>query len=213
MTAIPTATANPYGMAQYPVKTPTGSTLNLMTGEEADYYESSRDRYMTFHKFPSVSDLADLDRLLMLETMVHRWGVYLGQGWDYMETMIDFNTVQKNMKDFSGEVRLLKQSMGIDKVGRDRNKGEQVSDYLQTLLRRAKEFGYHRNKQYEVAVTKMFELISLVKMLDRCDAREREDLDISEFKILDWIRDDVIPTFEKVDEDFKKNQSIWVQDV
>jgi len=113
----------------------------------------------------------------------------------------------------SREIRELKLALGIDKVSRDKMKGESVPDYLKTLLERAKTFGYHRNKQYETAVTLMYELRSMVLTHDRCDEIEREELDLSEDTILEWIRTRMIEEWDELDQSFRDNQKIWVRDL
>ena len=84
MTQTQNAGGNPYGYALYTVATPSGSDLHLQTQEEADWYESRRDRYLSDNKFTMMSDLQDLDRLLMLEVLSYRWGLWMAQGFDYV---------------------------------------------------------------------------------------------------------------------------------
>jgi len=212
-TAAPPAgnSNNPYGVTLHTVVTASGSDIHLQTVEEAAWYVRRRDEYQKHNKFPNISDLLDLDRLLTLEVMIYRWSLWISQGWDYLYGLIDQREMQKNIREYSAEIRLLKQNMGIDKVGRDKNKGEQVGDYLSTLLDRAKVFGYHRNNQYQLAVTKIYELRSMVTTYDRCDEREREELDLSPERILDWIRGDLIVLWDELDDSFRVDQSIWVR--
>jgi len=210
MTQAPT-NSSPIGITLYAVDSPSGSELNLQTQEEADWYESRRDRYLADNKFTQVSDLQDLDRLLMLEVMLYRWGLWMGQGFDYLFSRVDENQLQKNLKDYSTEVRLIKASLGIDKITRDKDKGESLSDYVENLLERAKIFGYHRNAQYEMAVTKFYQLRSMVMTYDRCDDEERELLDLSLESIVGWIKEDVIAPFDQLQADFRKEQSMWIR--
>ena len=167
---------NPYGYALFTVQSPSGSDLHLQTAEEADWYESRRTRYQTDNIFPNISDLQDLDRLLMLEVLSYRWGLWMAQGFDYVYSRVDEGQLKNNIKEYSVEIRLLKQSLGIDKSTRDKDKGESLADYTTELLHRAKEFGYHRNDQYEKAVTKFYELRSMVMTYDRCDEEERAQI-------------------------------------
>lgn len=208
-----TAQSNPYGVQLYTVSTPSGSDLHLQTQEEADWYESRRDRYLTDNIFTNVSDLQDLDRLLMLEVLSYRWGLWMAQGFDYVYARVDEGQLKNNIKEYSVEIRLLKQSLGIDKSTRDKDKGESLSDYTTNLLRRAKEFGYHRNDQYELAVTKFYELRTMVTTFDRCDDEERSLLDLSHESIFEWIRDNVIKEWDELSEAFRKNQSMWIREM
>jgi len=206
-----TQAANPYGVTLFSVNSPSGSELNLQTQEEAEWYESRRDRYLTDNMFTQVSDLQDLDRLLMLEVMLYRWGLWMGQGFDYLYSRIDENQLKNNLKDYSTEVRLIKASLGIDKITRDKDKGESLSDYVDKLLERAKIFGYHRNQQYETAVTKFYQLRSMVLTYERCDAEERELLDLSMESIFEWIKDEVIKPFDELQASFRKEQAMWIR--
>lgn len=205
------AGGNPYNITLYQVQTPSGSDLNLQTPEEADWYEDRRDRYRKDNAFPNVSDLMDLDRLLTLEVMINRWTLWLAQGFDYFHARVDEGQLKNNIKEYSVEVRLVKASLGIDKATRDKDKGESLADYTGHLLKRAKEFGYHRNEQYELVVTKFYELRAMVMTYDRCDDEERALLDLSMENILQWIRDRVIKDFDAHSEAFRKNQAIWVR--
>ncbi len=209
----PPAGANPYGITLFSVQTPGKSSLNLQTQEEADWYEDRRDRYRTDNHFPNVSDLADLDRLLLLEIMSYRWGLWISQGFDYMHARVDEGALKNMIKDYSVEIRLVKASLGIDKATRDKEKGESLADYVHNLLQRAKEFGYHRNEQYELAVTSFYELRSMVMTFDRCDDEERAILELSHESILEWIRETLIKNWDQMSEDFRKNQAIWVREM
>jgi hypothetical protein len=202
---------NPYGYALFTVSTPSGSDLHLQTQEEADWYESRRDRYLTDNKFTQMSDLQDLDRLLMLEVLSYRWGLWMAQGFDYVYARVDEGQLKNNIKEYSVEIRLLKQSLGIDKSTRDKEKGESLSDYTAQLLERAKTFGYHRNQQYEYAVTRFYELRSMVMTYDRCDEEERNLLDLSPEVIIEWIRDVAIKGWDDMSDAFRKEQSMWIR--
>lgn len=208
-----TTAGNPYGYQLYTVNTPSGSDLHLQTQEEADWYDNRRDRYLTDNMFPNVSDLQDLDRLLMLEVLSYRWGLWMAQGFDYVFARVDEGQLKNNIKEYSVEIRLLKQSLGIDKSTRDKDKGESLADYTAHLLRRAKEFGYHRNDQYELAVTKFYNLRSMITTFDRCDEEERSLLDLSHESIFEWIRNNVIKDWDEQAAAFRKNQAIWIRDM
>lgn len=208
---VPTG-GNPFGITLFTVLTPTGSELHLQTQEEADWYESRRDRYLRDNMFPNVSDLQDLDRLMLLEVMIYRWGLWMGQGFDYLYSRIDENQLKNAIKEYSVETRLIKSSLGIDKSTRDKEKAESISDYTEKLLQRAKIFGYHRNDQYQKAVTSIYELRSMVLTFDRCDEEERRLLDLSEESILAWIRGSLIKDWDELQESFRKTQAMWVKE-
>jgi hypothetical protein len=195
----------------YTVRTPTGSDLHLMELEEAEWYQDRRDRYMDQNHFPNVSDLQDLDRLLALEVMLYRWILWMARGFDYGNVLVDQGALKNSIKEYSMETRALKKALGIDKETRDKDKGESLPDYIANLLNRAKEFGYHRNEQYALVVTKFYELHTMITTFDRCDAEEREILDLSYESIFEWVRDHVLADFDNLSAEFRKNQAMWIR--
>lgn len=204
---------NPYGLQLWTVESPTGSPFHLQTEQEGLWYERQRDTYLEHNRFTNVSDLEDLSRLLTLEIMVYRWTTWLTQGFDYIAGRVNETELKNAIKEYSVEIRLVKASLGIDRVTRERDKGESVGDYVATLLQRATEFGVHRNSQYETAVTFIWELVSMVETHDRSDAQERRELDLSPEQILEWVRTRVMPEWAGLNDSFRKDQSIWVNDL
>lgn len=204
---------NPYGLELFSVKSPTGSDVNLQTEAESRYYEKQRDKYLKDNRFTNVSDFQDLDRLLTLEVMVHRWSTWLTQGFDYLASRVNEKELKDSIKEYSTEIRLLKQALGIDRVNREKDKGETLGDYLQVLLLRAKEFGYQRNAEYEKSVTLMWELINMIQTYDRCDEQERRELDLSHESIIEWIRTRMMKDWDEMIAAFRKNQRAWIHDV
>lgn len=204
---------NDYGVTMYPVVTPSGGDLSLLTSEEADWYCERRDQYMKQNKFTNQSDLADLDRVLLMETMINRWSTWMSRGFDYMQARVDERQVQKSISDYSKELRQVKKALGIDKATRDKDKQDSVGDFIENLLRRAKEFGVHRNQQYEKAVTLIYEVKAMVRMHDKCDEEERKELDLSPESIMEWIRTNMVEEWDEIDEAFRENQKTWIREM
>lgn len=204
---------NDYGITMYPVETPSGGDLSLLTSEEADWYCERRDEYMAQNKFTNQSDLADLDRVLLMEAMINRWSTWMSRGFDYMQARVDERDIGSRINDYSKELRQVKKALGIDKASRDKDKSESVGDFVENLLRRAKEFGVHRNQQYEKAVTLIYELKAMVRMYDRCDEEERKELDLSPESIMEWIRTNMVEEWDEIDAAFRENQKAWIREM
>lgn len=204
---------NPYGLQLWSVESPTGNAINLQTQAEARWYEKQMGEYLSHNRFTNVSDFQDLDRLLTLEVMVYRWSTWLTQGFDYLAGRVDESALKNAIKEYSVEIRLLKAALGIDRVNREKDKGDNLGDYISTLLLRAKEFGVQRNLEYEKSVTSIWELITMVETYDRCDEQERRELDLSPESIMEWVRVRLIPEWTEMQEAFRKNQKIWIQDL
>lgn len=203
---------NPYGMQVFPVTSPSGAQFFVQTVEEVDWYEHRRDLYMQHNHFQNVSDLEDMDRLLMFELMVYRWQLWAAQGFDYLQARVEENALKNNIREYSVEIRQIKAALGIDKVNRDKDRGENFAEYLKNFLIRAKDFGYYRNNQYERAVTSFWKLHSLVRVYKRCDESERQELDLSPEKIIDWIDEEILKPWDRTEAEYRKNQAIWVRD-
>lgn len=204
---------NPYGTELFEVESPTGSTFYLQTASEAEYYERQKRKYQEHNKFTNISDLEDLTRLLTLEVMVYRWSTWLTQGFDYLASRVDESGLKNSVREYSVEVRQVKTTLGIDRATREKDKGETLGEYIQNLLNRAKEFGYHRNDQYSKAVTLLWELINQVQTHDRCNDDERKELDLTESAIVDWVRSVVMPEWDAINQSFRKQQAIWLKEL
>lgn len=193
------------------VLSPSGAHYPVLNDAEADYYDQRAGQYADQFKFDNVSDLQDLDRVLSLELILHRYGIWVTRGQDYWGATIAEKEFNSYIKDLSAELRLVKKSMGLDRLTREKAKGEQFVDYLENLRRRAREFGIMREQQLATGITLMHEVIAKVTTYHNCDAQEREELGLQPEQVLEWIRTDVAPRFNAVDAHFRANsQKTWV---
>ena len=108
---------------------------------------------------------------------------------------------------------MLKQTLGMSRVHRMTSEQQNVADYVETLLRRAKEFGYHRNNQVIEAINILNELDSKVGMHDRCDDEERASEGVTIEAIFEWLREEALPSYKKIDDAFRKEQRIWLKEL
>lgn len=168
---------------------------------------------MKDNKFTNVSDLQDLDRLLVMELLVQRWGTWLSQKRDYWGEPVDENAAQKAIKDHSTEIRQTKKSLGLDKETRDKVRGEDSVDaYIRNLRQRAKEFGVTRNKQAAKAIELFQEISGVVMLYEKCDTEERIQQHCTPEEIVNWFIATVRPKFEVIDEEFRKtSQKMWIR--
>lgn len=195
------------------VTTPSRASFYVLTESERDYYHDMAGRYLNDNKFGNISDLQDLDRVLMMELMIYRWGRWISSECDYWGQEIDPERLNKGIKEFSTEVRQLKKAVGIDKPSRDRDKGESFATYVEDLRRRAKEFGVLRNEQAVAAITLFQELIALVQWHDNCTDEEKRENDIEAHDIIEWVRQ-VKPEFTEIDRKFRESsQKYWISDM
>lgn len=195
-----------------PVRLPSGG-LHYVHDREVAYFDERRDRYLKDNKFTNVSDLQDLDRLLVVELLVQRWGTWLSQKRDYWGDPVDENAAQKAIKDHSNEIRQTKRALGLDKETRDKVRGEDSVDaYISALRHRARQFGYMRNEQASKAIELFQQLSGIVTLYENCDDDERIQQHCTPQEILDWVIQEARPQFEKIDAEFRKGeQSMWIR--
>lgn len=189
-----------------------GEPLAVIGEAEARWWNQARDQYLAQTRFTEVTDLADLDRLLIQELMIFRWSDHLARGLDYEGFPIDEDKIRKNLRDYSEQISRLKDNMGLTKKVRDQaaNEGD-FSQWIANLKARARQFGVHREEQVQKALVLMNELSSIVTTYDRCDAEERAKLGFeTEGEIMAWVRSTMLPEFKDIDAKFRAGtQKYW----
>lgn len=195
-----------------PVRLPSGG-LHYVHEREVAYFDERRDRYLRDNHFTNVSDFQDLDRLLVAEVLVQRWGTWVSQKRDYWGEPVDENNLQKAVKDHSGEIRMVKKSLGLDKETRDKVKGEDSVDaYIKALRQRAHEFGVMRDMQSAKAVELWQHLIGVITLYNNCNEDERIEQHCMPEQIIKWIDDVARPEFDEIDKVFRaEKQRMWIR--
>jgi hypothetical protein len=197
----------------FPVRMPSGAMFYVLTGDEVAYLEERVQRYLKDNHFINISDFQDIDRMLEMELLVHRWSLWLSRQKDYYGEPIDEKTLAQTVNSYSSELRLLKKNLGIDKVARDKQRGDDsVAVYLDNLRQRALEFGVMRNDQFDKAIELMQQLVALVTYHDNCDEIERIEQHVTQDDLMEWLRTVAIPEFEAIDEEFRTTkQKLWIR--
>lgn len=196
-----------------PVMLPSGGLFQVYD-REVGYFQERVKKYLNDNHFTNVSDLATLDQVLMGEMLVWRWMNWVTQQKDYWGDPVDEAGMAKTIKDMSNELRQLKSALGIDKITRDRQRGEEsVSAYIANLKIRAKEFGVNRERMSSKAIELFQQLKAEITLYDNCTEDERKELGKTLPEILDWIRNQAIPEFDAIDAHFRENQQkYWIRE-
>ena len=190
-----------------------GTPVEVLNEMEETWFNDRLGEYQSQYLFTNVADLTDLDRLMVMELLSMRYGFWLTRGLDYDDAEFVEKTYSDRKQKLDGEIRQLKKHMGMDRKGRIESESESVAEYIKNLLRRAEQFGVHRNNQVAKAIDLFMELKKLVGLHDRTDEEEARHLDVDPDAILEWIRDVAIPEFEKIDDEFRKEQRLWIKEV
>jgi hypothetical protein len=193
---------------------PSGAGFSIYEREVA-YFEGRVHRYLADNKLTNASDFATLDQVLVLELLFWRYGNWASQQKDYWDEPIDEAGMVKLIKETSTELRQMKASLGIDKISRDKQRGEDsVAVYLENLRSRAKEFGVMREEQLTKGLTLIHEILAKATLYVNCTPDEREELKIQADDILQWINTDVRQSFDEIDAHFRENsQKFWIREM
>lgn len=201
-----------------PVDLPSGAT-HFVYRKEMHHFADLVRRYLKDNAATNVTDLQDIDRIIVMETLCWRWGVWLSQRADYWWDPIDEADLAKQLKDTSAELRSLKKSLGFDKLTREKEKGAgSVAEFISQLKVRAEQFGIMREEQLDMALELFNELHSKITLCENTTEDEERELDqmgtpASRDKIYEWIRDVAIPKYESIDQHFRQTQKSWIREM
>lgn len=196
---------------------PSGAKIELLNQGEVDYVNERVQRYGEDNVFRQVSDQQDLDRMIAMEAMSNRWHTWLSMQQDYEGGRVDEMRLRRDWIETSRELRQLKKSLGIDKVSRDKQKGEgSVHHYIAQLGVRAKAMGLCRNEQAAKSIELAMQLIALVTFNRNAPTEdERKELGYTDRDILDWIWESFRPQMEAIDMKFRTEgpnaQAMWIR--
>ena len=194
------------------VRQPTGSELNVQGRSEERFYNAQKDKYLAENKFDAISDLADLDALLVHELLDFRYSTQLASGKNYDGLFLNYAAEEQLRQNKLAEAKVigdLKRGLALTRASRDASQGS-TADYIADLLKRAKEFGINRDNQIVKAIVLANELKSIVETFDRSNVAEKRVVGFETVDdIVQWVRDKFIPEFDAVDLAFRENQKLW----
>lgn len=194
-----------------------GATVQLMHTREAAYYEHARDEYLTQNTFTVSSDIAALDRLLLFETQVHRWQGWLASGLDYDLADLDpaeERDLGRRLKDTAAMISQIQNDLGLTMQQRLKAQdASTVGAYLENLRLRAKEHGYHRDKQMGKSIELINDIISIAGSFKRSNENERIKLGFDSAEdVIDYILEVAAPQYAAIDEHYRTtNQKFWIR--
>lgn len=194
---------------------PSGVSFVVLTEAESAYVAKRVSQYTDEFRWTNVSDFQDVDRIIILELLVYRYGIFVSKMKDYFGDTVDEIALRKTIHDYSGEIRQLKKSLAMDRVARDKSLDEDtVASYLEKLRIRAKEFGINRDNMTAKAVELGQQVIALWQLHVNCTPDERLEMQCTAEDLVKWLGDVFKPEFEAVDKHFREtNQKIWIADM
>lgn len=199
------------------VTTLSNQKLELVSAEEKRFYEEAQEKYSSENSFSAASDLRALERLILFETLMFRWQKQLASNQDIVFggplSSAEAEKLRKNLKEGAVTISQLHNDLGLSKSQRDKEKFESVGSYIVNLLNRAKEMGVNRENQLDRSLVLINELFAKVGAFYRSNEKERRKMGIdTEATIVEWIRDEMRPRYDEIDEYFQVNsQKYWIR--
>ncbi len=195
-----------------PVTLPSGSQYYVLTDGEREYIEDKITRYLSDNHFTNVVDLTDLDKLLVNEMLIHRWGLWLAKGRDYYDDDIPVKQFAELMNQYQTQCRGLKKALNLDKVSRDRAHGDDsIPAFWDALKQRAQEFGIMRNKQFDQVLESFMRVKAMLQFFDTTNEIERLEQHCTMEDVIEVLREE-IQAFDAIDDDFKQTQQrMWIR--
>lgn len=185
----------------------------VLTPSEVEYVTDRVRQYTETYRWDNVSDVQDVDRIIVMELLVYRWGLWISRTRDYFNDDVDEAALRKSIKEYSGELRLVKAHLGMDKGTRDKDSSENsIPVYLANLRKHAMELGIMREEQASKAIELAQTLIALWQLYVNCDDKERREQKCDAIDIMDWIGTVFKPQFQAIDEHFRNRpdgQKYW----
>lgn len=182
---------------------------------ELGYFNKKIKDYRDQFSLSNVSDLGELDRVIQYETLAHRYATWAGDGKDYWGNDVNDAKMMDINKQLSGEVRLIKAALGIDKVTRDKTTGDDsVASRFAEVARKCKEFGVMRNAQFDKALELVAQLDANLTLHRNSSPEEQKLMQCRKDDIWDWIENSLLPDYRQIDADFRKNsQRQWIETI
>lgn len=197
-----------------PVTLPSGALFSVHD-KEFQYFKQRATKYLSDNDFQNVSDYQDVDRLLTMELLCYRWGLWISNQRDYWGEVVDENTLQKSLSGHSAEIRALKKTLGLDRETREKVRGEDSpANYIASLRIRAKHFQHKLRYPQAMKATELFmKLQGVVTLHLNCDQKERIELGVTQEQVFKWLVEEAFPEFNRIDEEFRKEQALWIHEM
>jgi hypothetical protein len=191
---------------------PSGTVAMVLTESEKTYMDDKIDRYMSDNHFTNIVDIAEVDKLVVWELLIHRWGMWVMKDQDYFGEEITVKSLVADMNTYATRVGVIKKQLGIDKVARDRAHGDDsIPSFWDSLKRRALEFAVMRSDQCNKIIESFMRVKGMLQLYDNCTDAERAENHCELSDVIEVLREEIIE-FDKIDQVFRETkQKYWIR--
>lgn len=192
----------PPNQINYEVELPAGGRLYLLSPDEVDLWDKSKERYVEDYHLVNTNDLHVLGAILQQQILAYRAqflvngveaevdsaGVPTGRYVQTKKSTDDMRTAQKMLSDATDQIAKLEKVLGIDKASREAGGQVSVQTYVRTLKRAAHERGIHLSKRVMAYEQFVQDLTWRLRVLKNADPEDKAYHDITPEKICEWAR-------------------------
>lgn len=186
------------------VDLPAGGQLELMTQEEVDLWNASRDRYVGDYQLVQQNDLNLLGAILIQQVLMFRSqqtltgmeaevvnGTPTGRYIAVQQAARSIAAAQSQLIKCSDEIQKIEKSLGIDKKTREAGGAHTVQNYVLTLKQAARDYGIHLAKRQTEYERVMMDARQRLRILRNADDEDRAYHKITPESICEWLHDEL----------------------
>lgn len=207
------------GSRDYTVDMPAGGSMHLISSEEVDLFDHSKDKYIEDYALDKANDLMLLGAILTQQIIMFRAqqrmagqiaeldddGKPTGEYKFEEVTSADLSRAQVIVTDCAKEIRELEKALGVDKRTREAGGQHTVGNYVTSLKRAGHSYGVRiveRVKEYEAV---MMECRWKLRLLRNGDAEDKAYEDLSPEKFCEWL-ERALAEIEERDKEWAKDK-------
>lgn len=187
------------------VDLPAGGRIPLMTIEEVDLWNESRDKYIADYQLVQQNDLNLLGAVLIqqiqlfrsqqviagMEAEVDGAGVPTGRYVARQMKAAEIAKAQSTLIKASDEIQKIEKSLGIDKATREKGGAHTVQNYILSLKAAARDYGIHLAERTLAYEKVCMDARQRLRILKNADDEDKAYHQITPENICDWLFDEL----------------------
>jgi hypothetical protein len=210
---------------KFEVELPAGGKLPLLSLEEVELWETTRDRYLNDYAITQQNDKVTLGGLLTQQLVMFRaqqrlaglepefddaTGLPTGHYKRVGISPGDMSKAQSIVTKASEEIREGEKVLGIDKKTREAGGQHTVANYVETLKMAARSYGVHLSKRLKAYEKVMMEARWKLRLLRNGDPEDRQYHGLTEQSFIAWLEEE-LAKIEEVDREYARDKGkLWV---
>lgn len=195
----------------FKVHTPSGNVFEVMTKEEQVYAENLFREYTSKFEIENPADLTLLESLVSFQVLLFRTSKWLMRGIDYDGNPVDIRSLNEVMTRVQKQIIELQDKLKISKTARSQE-NLSAADIINEIVKRAKEYGIHKNKVAWKFLLAYYEIKHWVGVYLRNDEKDRKASGATADEVIKKIHA-ILKDIEQYEDEFREKQKLWLATV